>query len=435
MYQGDHTCLTRSRTQRDTFIPVRASATRPSSPTRPDAARAPQLPCCYAPVMRQLLCTTLLLALALTSMSAQPERAPAATTTVYVGTYTDAQSKGIYRLELDTAQGRLSEPTLAGEAVNPSFLALHPTKPVLYAVSETATVGPDKAGGVLSFTIGADGRLTKIDEQPSGGGAPCFIALTAGATHALVANYTGGSVAAFPIAANGGVGVASSIVRHAGSSVDPRRQTAPHAHSIVPMPGTSFVLSADLGIDRVLVYRFDPVRGTLTANDPAGAATTPGAGPRHIALHPSGDAVFVINELQSTIATFKWDATRGALTPVGEAVSTLPAGFSGATTTAEVVAHPHGRFVYGSNRGHDSIAAFSVGADRRLTRVGIYPSGGQEPRNFAIDPSGMFLLAANQKSDLIALFRIDQQSGALTDTKVRVKVPTPVCVRFLPRAS
>lgn len=350
------------------------------------------------------------------------------TVAFHVGTYTNGDSKGIYRLELDTATGRLSAtPALAGEAVNPSFLAWHPSKPVLYAVSETSS-GPEKQGFVVAFAAGADGKLTKINEQPSGGSGPCYVSVHPDGTHVFVANYGGGSVAALPVRDDGGLEPASSVVKHSGSGAHPKRQRQPYAHSIRAVPGTPFVLAADLGADRVFVYRFEP-KGALVAHGQGAPAAAPGSGPRHIAIHPEGNVVFVINELTSTLTTYAWDAGAGTLTAKGT-VSTLPEGFTGENTTAEVAVHPTGRFVYGSNRGHDSIAAFRVGESGALTMVGTYPTGGASPRHFAIDPSGEFLLAANQRSDSITVFRIDQQTGALKDTGERAKVPSPVCIRF-----
>jgi 6-phosphogluconolactonase len=299
------------------------------------------------------------LALAIASIVAQSDRASstAASVPIYVGTYTDGSSKGIYRLELDAATGRLSEPSLVAEAANPSFLAWHPTRDVLYAVSETNTHGAAKTGMVAAYSVTGGGRLSRINEQSSCGGFPCFVSVNAEGTHVFVANYGGGSVAAFPVKPDGGIGPASSLIRHTGSSVNPERQREPHAHSIVPVPGGPFVLAADLGIDRVLVYRFDRDRGALAPHVPSGASAVPGAGPRHLALHPDGDAVFVMNELQSTVTSYAWDRVHGTLRPVGSA-STLPPDFKGTNTTAEVAIHPNGRFVYGSNRGHDSIGRF-----------------------------------------------------------------------------
>jgi 6-phosphogluconolactonase len=269
--------------------------------------------------------------------------------------------------------------------------------------------------------------LTPINQEPSGGAGACFVSVDPTGTYAFVANYTAGSVAVFPIRADGGINPASTLVRHSGSGAHATRQTRAHAHAIRMAPGGAFVLAADLGADRLFVYRFDARRGSLTANDPPAAVVPSGSGPRHFIWQASGDAMFVINELSSTIATYAWDGARGTLDPRG-AVSTLPDFFTDENTTAEVTGHPSGRFVYGSNRGHDSIAAFGVADDGTLTRVGLYPARGKTPRHFSIDPSGEFLLAANQESDSLVLFRIDQQSGALIETTGHVTVPSPVFV-------
>jgi 6-phosphogluconolactonase len=352
---------------------------------------------------------------------------------VYVGTYTDGESRGIYRFELDGAGARMSAPELVAEAVNPSFLAWHPSRDVVYAVSETDDVGPERTGALLAFSVG-DSRLTLINQVSSGGAGPCHVSVNASGTHAFVANYGAGSVAAFPLLSDGSLATASSIVQHRGSGAHPTRQTRAHAHSIRPAPEGSFVLAADLGIDRVLVYRFEAVTGTLAPHLPPATPTRPGAGPRHLAPHPSADTVFVMNELSSTLAWYAWDRTRGTLDPLGE-VSTLPEEFTGENTTAEVVVHPSGRFVYGSNRGHDSIAVFRIGDGGALARVGIYSTGGRTPRHFALDPGGAFLLAANQESNSIVLLHVDQKTGALTDSGARVDAPSPVFVGCAPRQS
>jgi 6-phosphogluconolactonase len=346
---------------------------------------------------------------------------------IYIGTYTDGAGKGIYRLELDRAMGRLSTPVLVAKAVNPSFLAWHPSRPVLYAVSETDTVGVGKTGALLAYSVGTDGSLTAISEESSGGAGACFVSVDPLGAHVFVANYSAGSVAVFPTRADGGVTPASTLVRHTGSGARPARQQGPRAHAIRIAPGGAFVLAADLGADRLFVYRFDAQRGTLAPNDPPAAVARPGSGPRHFAWHPSGDTVFVINELDSTLATYAWDGTRGTLDLRG-VVSTLVDGFVSENLTAEVAVHPSGRFVYGSNRGHDSIVVFHVSEDRTLTRVGLYPTGGRTPRHFSIDPRGELLLAANQESDSLVLFRIDHQTGALVETGAHVTVPSPVFV-------
>jgi 6-phosphogluconolactonase len=258
---------------------------------------------------------------------------------IYIGTYTDGASKGIYRLELDRAVARLSTPVLVAETVNPSFLAWHPSRPVLYAVSETDTVGVEKTGALLAYRVDTDGSLTAINEEPSGGAGACFVSVDPTGAHVFVANYTAGSVAVFPTRADGGVTPASTLVRHSGSSAHPTRQKGPRAHAIRIAPRGAFVLAADLGADRLFVYRFDAQRGTLALNDPPAAVAPPGSGPRHFAWHPSGDTVFVINELDSTLATYAWDGTLGTLDLRG-VVSTLVDGFAGENLTAEVTVHP-----------------------------------------------------------------------------------------------
>ena len=236
-------------------------------------------------------------------------------------------------------------------------------------------------------------------------------------------------MASFVVRGDGGLDPAASVMQHAGSGANAARQKGPHAHSILPAPGARFVVAADLGIDKVLVYRLDAATGRLTPNDPPAMAATPGAGPRHLAFHPSGDALYAINELVSNVTTYAWDGAKGTLAERGVA-STQPAGFTGSNTTAEITVHPNGRFVFGSNRGHDSIAVFRVNADRTLTQTSVTQTGGQMPRHFSLDPSGQFLLAANQRSHTIVVFRVDQSTGALTDTGMKATVGSPVCVRF-----
>ncbi|MPZ16323.1 MAG: beta-propeller fold lactonase family protein [Luteitalea sp.] len=353
---------------------------------------------------------------------------------VYVGTYTNGESKGIYLLRMDPRTGQLSEPTLAAEAKSPSFLAVHPTKRVLYAVNEISGNDGDRPGGAVSaFAIGPDGSLTLLNEQSSRGAGPCFVAVDEAGAHVLVANYGGGSVAVLPIDEDGRLESASATVQHEGSSVDPKRQQGPHAHSINPDPSNQFALAADLGLDRILVYRLDATAGTITPHDPPDARVEPGAGPRHLAFHPNGRFAYVMNELQSTVTSFAWDAAEGTLEAL-QTLPTLPADFSGTNHTADVQVHPSGRFVYGSNRGHDTIAVFGVDeANGRLSPVEHRASGGKTPRHFGIDPSGTYLLAANQDSNSLVVFRIDQQSGRLAPTGTQVEVPSPVCVRFVRR--
>jgi 6-phosphogluconolactonase len=387
---------------------------------------APALICGMTVRRFTLAASVIALAILAARCSSSPDMVP-----IYLGTYTDGASRGIYRLTLDPGKARLSEPVLVAQATNPSFLAWHPTQPVLYAVSETDTVGAAKSGAVLAFRIDGSGGLAQINQEPSGGGGACYVSVNEAGTYAFVANYGGGTVAAFPVRGDGGVKPAASVVQHTGTGPHATRQTRAHAHAIRPMPGGPFVLAADLGADQLFVYRLEESTGALQPHQPPSVAASPGAGPRHFAPHASNDALFLMNELSSTVTSYAWDPAAGTLHKRGE-VSTLSDGFTGENTTAEVAVHPNGRFVYGSNRGNDSIAAFRVAADRTLTRVGVYPTGGRTPRHFAIDPTGAFLIAANQESDTVVLFRIDEQTGALEDTGARARVPSPVYVGMRP---
>lgn len=344
---------------------------------------------------------------------------------VYIGTYTGGGSEGIYLLRMDAATGALESLGLAAIVQNPSFLALHPKRPLLYAVGEQA-----EGGAVSAFDIADDGRLDFLNKSSSVGKGPCHVAVDRDGCHALVANYGGGSVAALPIDASGKLGPASSFIQHAGSSVNPHRQEGPHAHSVTLDAAGRFVFAADLGMDKIMVYRLSEPDGVLEPNEPPFAALTPGSGPRHFAFHPNGRFAYVINELSNTVAVFEYDADAGKLTHV-ETVNTLPEDFKGDNTTAEVRVHPSGRFVYGSNRGHDSIAVFQVnGETGGLTPAGHTSTGGKTPRNFGIDPSGRYLLAANQDTGNVVAFAIDRETGALTATGQEISVARPVCVTF-----
>jgi 6-phosphogluconolactonase len=354
-------------------------------------------------------------------------------TLVYVGTYTQKGSEGIYAFRFDATSGRLQPIGLAARTSNPSFLAVHPNGRWLYAVNEDEVYKGTKSGSVSAFAIDhASGRLTRLNQQSSHGGAPCHITIDREGRYALVANYAAGTIAVLPIAPDGQLGEATSVVQHTGSGAHPDRQKGPHAHAIIVDGANRFALAADLGIDKVLVYRFDTARGKLWAHDPPAAVLKPGSGPRHIAFSPSGRWLYAINELSSTITAFGWNADRGVLTD-GAATSTLPASFIGANTTAEIAVHPSGRFVYGSNRGHDSIAVFA--ADARtgaLTALGHVSTGGRTPRNFALDPDGRWLVAANQDSNSLVVFRVDEKTGMVERTGDPAVVPTPVCVLFVP---
>jgi 6-phosphogluconolactonase len=352
-------------------------------------------------------------------------------TVVYVGTYTGSGSKGIYRLDLDPATGALSEPRLAAETVSPSFLAIHPTGRFLYAVGEVDVFDGQKGGGVAAFALDPKtGNLTSLNARPSGGAGPCHLVVDRAGKNVLVANYGGGITAVLPVGPDGRLGERSAFVQHRGSSVNLARQKEPHAHSVNLDAANRFAVVADLGLDKMLVYRFDPAAGTITPNDPPSASLAPGAGPRHFAFHPSGKTAYTINELNSTVTAWAYDADKGVLREI-QTISSLPAGFTGTNYPADVQVHPSGKFVYGSNRGHDSIVAYTVDPGTgHLTLVGHQGHKIKNPRNFGIDPSGRFMLVASQDANTVQSFRIDQNTGALTPTGSSVTVAKPVCVKF-----
>ena len=358
--------------------------------------------------------------------------AVAKTYLLYVGTYTKGESKGIYAYEYDSAPGQLKSIGLAAETKNPSFLAADPSGKLLYAVNEVGDYQGASSGGVTAFTIDhASGKLSQLNEVASRGADPCYISFDKTSKFALVANYTGGNISVFPVQKDGRIGDASAFVQHSGKGTNPQRQEGPHAHWIEVTPDNRFAIAADLGLDELLVYRFDATKGSLSPNDPPFAKVEAGAGVRHLSFAPNGRFAYSVNEINSTVTAFSYDAKAGVLHPL-QSLSTLPTDFSGENTTAEIHVHPNGRFLYASNRGRDSIAIFSIDAETgRLTSLGDVLTKGKEPRNFEIDPSGTRLFAANQNSDNIVVFDIDQKTGALTPSGKVVEVPSPVSLRFV----
>jgi len=351
----------------------------------------------------------------------------------YIGTYTNGESKGIYQSSLDLASGELSSPTLAAVAKNPSFVAVHPSGKYLYAVNEVGNFDGEAAGSVSAFTIAGDGKLTLLNQRSTQGGAPCHLVVDQLGKTVLVANYSGGSVISFPISGDGRLSKVQSFVQHVGASIDPSRQQAPHAHSINLDAQSSFAVVADLGLDKLLVYRFNPDSSSFSAQPTQEASVSPGGGPRHFVFHPNGHWAYVINEMNSTITVFDYEQVSGSLTSK-QSVPTLPQNFDKGSSTAEVCVTPDGRFVYGSNRGHDSLAAFRVNpSDGTLSLIEIESTGGKSPRSFIIDPTGQYILTQNQGSDSILVIKIDMKTGALEPTKHQIKVPKPVCIRFLDR--
>jgi len=388
--------------------------------------------------MKTILCSTLIVAALSTTCLLTPYALGAERSAtkgqcfVYLGTYTEKASKGIYACRFDPAIDRLTSLGLAAETADPSFLAIDPTRHFLYAVNEVSQYEGRTSGGVSAFAIApGTGKLTFLNEVPSGGAGPCHLTVDKTGKYVLVANYGGGSLAVFPILKDGRLGEASAFVQHKGASVNPQRQEGPHAHSIYMSPDNRFAISADLGLDEVFVYRFDATKGTLTPNIPPSATVSSGAGPRHFAFHPNGKFGYVIDELQSTITEFSYDPASGAL-DVLQPVSSLPLGFKGESTAAEVEVHPSGKFLYASNRGLDTIAVFAVNSRKgTLTPLAQVPTLGKTPRNFKIDPTGSYLFVANQDSDNVVQFRINPITGLLTPTGQVLQVPSPVCVTFL----
>ena len=346
---------------------------------------------------------------------------------MYVGTYTNGTSKGIHAFRFDTATGKATSLGLAAETPNPSFLTIHPNRKYLYSVGEA------QGGSVNAYSVDtATGKLKLLNTVSSHGDGPCHLNVDKTGRNLLVVNYGSGSSAVFPINGDGSLKEASSTIQHKGSGSDTRRQEGPHAHSVNMSPDNRFAIVADLGLDEVKVYKFDPAAGKIEPNEPPFTKVKAGGGPRHFAFHPNGKQAYVIQEMGMAITAFKWDAQKGVLTET-QTISTLPPGFNGSLkglSTAEVVVHPSGKFVYGSNRGHDTIAVFQVKGEK-LEYVENVDTQGKTPRNFVVDPSGQFLLAENSGSNSIVFFKIDQKTGKLTPTGTKLEVGSPVCIRFL----
>jgi len=375
----------------------------------------------------------LLLALLLMSVCAGAAAPVEHTYLMYVGTYTEdgSKSKGIYAYRYDPATAEITSAGLAAETVNPSFLAVHPNHRFLYAVNEVGNYKGQKSGAVSAFAIDrVTGKLTLINQVASKGADPCYIIVDKTGKYVLVANYTGGSVAVFPVAEDGRLGEASAFVQHTGHGTNPERQEGPHAHSIDLSADNRFAIVDDLGLDETIVYRFD--KGTLIPNGPQFGNADPGAGPRHFAFHPNGKFAYVVNEMGTSVSVFAFDGNAGVLRPQ-QTISTIPKGFAEHNDDAEIEVHPSGKFLYASNRGHDSIAVFAIDSNKgSLSFVEYASTKGKTPRSFEIDPTGSLLFAENEKSNNIVVFRIDQQTGRLTATGKVLEVVEPVCVKFLP---
>jgi 6-phosphogluconolactonase len=351
---------------------------------------------------------------------------------LYVGTYTGPNSKGIYVYRFDASTGRVTPVGLAAEIPSPSFLAAHPSGKYVYAVNELNNFEGKRGGSVTAFAVDSStGKLTLINRVSSRGSGPCHLSVDKTGKLLAVANYGSGSDAGFPINNDGSLGEATSFNQHSGSSVDSKRQQGPHAHCAVFSPDNRFLAVADLGLDKVFISRVGS-DGKLHPNDPPFGTVKPGSGPRHFAFHPNEKWGYVINEMASTITAFDWNAKSGALKEIGT-VSALPADFKGQSTTAEIELHPNGKFVYGSNRGHDSIAVFAINQKTgALTLVEHVLTGGKEPRGFKIDPTGKYLVAGNQNSGNFVVFAIDTKTGKLKSTGQTIEVGAPVSFIFVP---
>lgn len=355
---------------------------------------------------------------------------------VYVGTYTGADSKGIYAYHFDERTGGLAPLGVAAEVVNPSFVVTDPTHHHLYAVTEMSKRGPDAYktdGSISSFSIDPKtGSLTFLNSVSSGGGGPCHLVVDKTGKILFVANYGSGNVVSFAIEADGRIGEITGKDQHSGSSVNPRRQQGPHAHAVVISPDNRFLFVPDLGLDRILIYRIDEARRSFTANDPSYVAVNPGLGPRHFVFGAGAHFAYAVCEMGSSVVAFSYDRESGKLVPV-QTVSTLPTDFSGEDNSAEIEVSPSGRFLYASNRGNDSITVFQVDAKTgMLNKIQVASTQGKIPRNFMIDPTGRYLLVANQNSNSIVVFAIDAASGQLTPMKQGSGVASPVSILFVP---
>ena len=347
----------------------------------------------------------------------------------FVGTYTNkTESKGIYAFQFDVDTGKLSEKGVAAPSSDPSWVAIHPNGKFAYAANEAG-----KQSTITAFAIDANNaKLTQLNQVPAQGEDPCHLSFDKTGKYLFAANYSSGTVAVFPIQADGKLGEHTAVVKNAGElGPNKERQEGPHAHWGEATPNNKFVLVADLGLDRILVYKLDSTKGTLTPNDPPAVKLAAGAGPRHGALSPSGKFLYVVSELNSTVTAYSFDVNTGDGKQI-QVVSTLPGDYHGRNDTAEIIVHPSGKWLFASNRGHDSIAVFSIDrADGTLHSAGNFPTGGKEPRHFAIDPSGHFLLAENQNTNNITVFKINYTTGALTHVAGVDGIPSPVCIAFL----
>ena len=352
---------------------------------------------------------------------------------MYVGTYTVRDSQGVYAYRYDSVSGLIEPLGLAAKTSNPAFLAVHPNRRFLYVTNEEHDYQGQSSGIVSAFSIDAKtGKLTLLNQLASRGADPCHISVDHTGKFVLVANYTGGNLAVFPVLEDGRLGESSGFAQHNGTGPNKERQEAAHPHFIDVSPDNRFALNVDLTLDQVFVYKFDASKGALTPNEPPSAKLVSGAGSRHAVFHPNGRFVYVVNELNSTVTTFSYDPKGGTLREL-QTLSSLPKDFTAQNFPAEIAVHPSGKFLYASNRGHDSIVVYSIDAKKGiLTPVEYAPTKGKAPRNFELDPEGKRLFVANQQADKIVVFRIDAKTGRLTPTGQELKISSPICIRFMP---
>jgi 6-phosphogluconolactonase len=371
----------------------------------------------------------LLLLLLVPSTGQERKNASRSSYLMYVGTYTGPNGKGIYAYRFNAATGQATRVGPVAETPNPSFLAIDPNQRFLYAANEISDYQGHKSGAISAFAIDRkSGKLTLLNQVSSHGAGPCYVSLDQTGKYVLAANYAGGNVAVFPMLKDGRLGEASAVIEHTAPTVDP---SGPQPHQIDLSRDNRFAIVSYLGLDQLLVYRFDPAKGTLAANDPPFAQLHHGARPRHFAFHPNYKFLYVLEEAASAIDGFSYDAATGALRRMATR-STLPEGFKGDNTTAEIKVHPDGKFLYSSNRGHDSIAILAIDQATGMPRfLEAVSTGGKKPRNFEIAPGGSYLVAANQNSNNIVIFKIDRQTGHLTPTGQVLEVPSPACIKFV----
>ena len=363
-----------------------------------------------------------------------------ADSTFFVGTYTEqilfgtgqvleGKGEGIYAFTLDHETGKVQPLNVTRGVRNPSYLAFDAKREFLYAVNEFKEFEGTASGAVSAFSLNSDsGELTFLNMQPSHGTDPCHLTVDRTGRYVLVANFASGSVSVYPVQTDGSLGEASDVVQHEGSSIDPVRQRGPHAHAVTLDNQGRFVYVPDLGLDQVIIYELDTEQGRLK---PAGAVDVePGAGPRQVVMHPKGGYAYLINELDSTMTAYAYDEKSGSLSEL-QTLPTLPEGFDGVSTCAEVQISPSGDYLYGSNRGHNSVVVYAINQDGTLTLKGHEGTGGEVPRNFVINPKGDYLLSANQDTGNLVVFRIDEDAGMPVATGESLEVPTPVCVKFI----